>query len=422
MRQQVWFCLVVGFLVLHGGALRADGNATFTKADVDSIRKQMHALVDEKHAAPGMVTLIIQKGKTVELDVYGLADVETRAPMRADSVMSIASMTKPVTGVAMMILHEQGKWQLDDPVAKFIPEFKDLKVMDASGGLVPPVHAPTMRELMSHSGGFTYGFFGNSEVDQLYQKANVLDSDTSLKAAVDKISRLPLKHQPGTAWEYSVSVDIQGYIVEKLSGMPYDVFLREHIFKPLELKDTDFAVLGAARSRMAFTHNWDKPGQWKIALPPGGRDAIAAKVPGLPSPGGGIYSTALDYARFCQMLLSGGTLDGVRVLKPETVRLMHENMLPPGVHVAIGTNDLKGTMFGLDFAVVKASGPGEPVPPGTYYWSGIYGTYFWIDPANELIVVGMLQRDWSPVGGDPTYDPVFARNEAAKIIYAALED
>jgi CubicO group peptidase (beta-lactamase class C family) len=427
MRARLWSsALLLGLFVL-AGPLRADSTApqsqhpTFSPAAIATINKQMHSLVDDRHAAPGIVTMIVQRGKTLDLDAYGFADTEKKTPMRADSVLAIASMTKPLTGVAMMILYEQGKWSLDDPVAKFVPAFKDLKVMGSDGKLVPPNHAPTMRELMSHSAGFTYGFFGNSDVDKQYQQANVLDANSSLATAVGKIARLPLKHQPGTKWEYSVSVDIQGYIIEKLSGQPYDVFVREHIVKPLKLKDTDFAVFGAARERMALPHSPAKDGGWSVALPPNGREGFANKVPGLPSPGGGAFSTAPDYARFCQMLLNGGTLDGVRLLKPATVGLMHTNMLPKGLHVGILNDDLAGTGFGLDFAVVEdAALSHEPVPTGTFYWSGIYGTYFWIDPANDLVVVGMIQRAWSPTGADASYDPVFVRNEGAKIIYAAL--
>ena len=426
MRQHAWSLLLSSVLVLP--AAWADSppppgkSATFGSADVANIRKQLHALVDDKHVATGMVTLITQRGKTVELDAYGLADAEKGTPIKPDAVMAIASMTKPVTGVAMMQLYEQGKWALEDPVAKFIPEFRDLKVLSADGKLVPPNHAPTMRELMSHSAGFTYGFFGNSPVDKQYIQANVLDPNSSLKAAVGKIAKLPLKHQPGTKWEYSVSVDIQGYIIEKLSGQPYDVYVREHVLKPLKMKDTDFAVFGAARERIAYTHQPGKDGKLAIALPPGGRGDVGKAVAGLPSPGGALFSTAQDYARFCQMLLNGGTIDGVRLLKPETVKLMHTNMLPQGLHVEILNENLIGTHFGLDFAVVDdAAASQEPIPTGSFYWAGIYGTYFWIDPANEIIVVGMIQRAWSPLAPDATYNPVLARNEAAKIIYAALK-
>jgi CubicO group peptidase (beta-lactamase class C family) len=424
-------CLLVVVLAAPGAAWADDssandsstnkgGPARFSTADIQSIRNQMHGLVDQKQAA-GIVTLIVQNGKTIDFDAYGVADAETKEPMRKDAVMAIASMTKPITGVALMILHEQGKWALDDPIAKHIPEFKDLQVMSGNGKTVAPNHPPTMRELVSHNAGFTYGFFGTSEVDKLYVQAGVLDANSNLKTMIGKLAKIPLKHQPGTVWEYSASVDIQGYIIEKLSGMPYDAFVRERVLKPLKMKDTDFAVFGEARKRLAYTHVATKTGELKIALPPGGRTEVAKKVPGLPSPGGALYSTAQDYARFCQMLLNGGTLDGARILKPESVRLMHTNLLPKDVFVTIaGTSN--GTGFGVDFAISPGqSAPNEPLPAASYYWSGIFGTYFWIDPTNNLYVVGMIQRAFLPAE-DPSYDPVFVRNAAAKAIYTALAD
>jgi CubicO group peptidase (beta-lactamase class C family) len=390
-------------------------------AAIAEINAQMHQRVVEERHAPGIVTLIAQHGRRLDLDAYGVADVETRAPMRADAVVAVASMTKPVTGVAMMMLYEQGRWRLDDPVAKFIPEFADLKVLQNDGKLVPPVHAPTMRELMSHSAGFTYGIFGDTPVDKMYLQANVLDPDSSLKTMIGKLAHLPLKHQPGTHWEYSVSVDIQGYILERLSGMPYDAFVRERILKPLHMKDSDFAVLGAARERLAYSHRPGPNGALVLALPPGGRAAVAKQIPGLPSPGGGLYSTAPDYARFCQMLLNGGVLDGVRLLKPETVALMHRNVLPPGVFAEV-SNVKGGTGFGLDVAIAPSpEESGEPLPAGSYYWLGIQGTYFWIDPGNDLVVVGTMQRAWVP-GVDPpsAYEPFYARSVAVRAVYAKL--
>jgi CubicO group peptidase (beta-lactamase class C family) len=360
--------------------------------------------------------VIVQDGKRVDADAYGYADTETRRAMRVDSVGAVASMTKPLTGVAMMMLYEQGKWSLDDLVAKHVPQLKDLKVMDDSGKLVAAGHQPTMRELMSHSAGFTYGSFGDSAVDKLYQAAKPTDPNSSLPGLIGKLSQLPLKNQPGTKWEYSVSVDIQGYIVEKLSGMPYAVFVREKILKPLKMKDSDFAVFGKTRERLAFPHAPNTAGQLVPYLPAGGRDEVAKAVPRLPSPGGSLYSTALDYARFCQMIVNGGQLDGVRLLKPATVKLMHENALPSGVYVGMAG---PGTTFGLDFAIAgDPSTTREPWPAGTYYWSGIYGTYFWIDPVNHLIVVGMIQRPWLP--GTDAAGSLVARNEGGKAIYEAL--
>jgi CubicO group peptidase (beta-lactamase class C family) len=411
MRTHHWLALSLALLPLP--VLSAPGH--FTKAGVAAINQQMHALVDQKEAA-GVVTMIVQDGKRVDLDAYGYADTETKRPMRPDSVMLVASMTKPLTGVAMMMLYEQGKWSLDDPIAKYVPQLKNLKVMDDSGKLVPAVHQPTMRELMSHSAGFTYGSFGNSAVDKLYQAVKPTDPNSSLPGMIGKLSQLPLKHQPGSAWEYSVSADIQGYIVEKLSGMPYEVFIRDKILKPLKMKDSDFAVFGKARERLAFPHAPNKAGDLVPYLPEGGRDALAAKIPRLPSPGGALYSTALDYARFCQMIVNGGQLDGVRLLRPATVKLMHENALPPGVTVNLAG---PGTTFGLDFAIAgDPASTHEPWPAGTYYWSGVLGTYFWIDPVNHLIVVGMISRAWVP--GTDAAGSLVARNAGGKAIYGAI--
>ena len=414
MRTRLWLALSLLTLPLATAAW-AGAPARLSKAGIASINQQMHALVDRKEAA-GIVTMIIQDGKRVDLDAYGYADAQNRRPMRPDSVVAVASMTKPLTGVAMMMLYEQGKWSLDDPIAKYVPQLRDRQVLDAAGKRVPANHQPTMRELMSHSAGFTYGVFGNSAADQLYVQAKLTDPDSSLPGMIGKLSQLPLKNQPGSAWEYSVSVDIQGYIVEKLSGMPYAVFVREKILRPLKMRDSDFAVFGKARERLAFPHAADSSGNLVPYLPAGGRDAVAAQVPRLPSPGGSLYSTAPDYARFCQMIVNGGQLDGVRLLKPETVKLMHQNALPLGVFVGMAG---PGTAFGLDFAIAgDPASTREPWPAGTYYWSGIYGTYFWIDPVNHLIVVGMIQRPWLP--GTDAAGSLVARNAGGKAIYGAL--
>ncbi|MEY4761126.1 MAG: hypothetical protein RLZZ200_982, partial [Pseudomonadota bacterium] len=202
---------------------QAAGPAHFTKAGLAMVESQTHALVD-RGAAAGIVTLVLQEGKPVFRDAYGFADAERKSPMRVDSVMAIASMTKPVTGVAMMMLFEEGKWQLDDPVAKHVPQLRDLKVLAADDQLVSPAHQPTMRELMSHSAGFTYGVFADTPADQRVRAMVLTDPNSSLAGMIGKLSQLPLKHAPGSAWEYSVSVDIQGYIVEKLSGLPYAEF------------------------------------------------------------------------------------------------------------------------------------------------------------------------------------------------------
>jgi len=413
LRFRMLFNLALCCVAFSMPGLAAPGQ--LTAADLSAINAKMHALVDANQAA-GVVTLIMQDGRRVDLDTYGYADLPMHKRMSPEAVGAFASMTKPITGVAMMMLYEQKKWSLDDPVAKFVPQFKDLKVMDASGHLVPMDHPQTMRELMSHSAGFTYGVFADTPVDRLVRAANLTDPNSSLPVMIGKLSQLPLKHQPGSAWEYSVSADVQGYIVELLSGMPYAQFVKTKILEPLKMKDSGFAVTGKSRDRLALVHIPDASGHLMPVLPAGGREAVAKDVPRLPSPGGAIYSTVTDYARFCQMIVNGGELDGVRLLKPQTVRMMHANVLPSGVSVNLAG---PGTTFGLDFAI--AGDPAttkEPWPAGTYYWSGIYGSYFWIDPVNHLIVVGLIQRGWVP--GTDAAGSLVARNAAGQAIYGAL--
>jgi CubicO group peptidase (beta-lactamase class C family) len=298
-------------------------------------------------------------------------------------------MSKPITGVAMMMLFEEGKWQLNDPVSKHIPEFANLKVakvnpQNGSVTQVAPDHAMTMRELMSHSGGLTYGVFGSTPVDKMYTDANVLDRDATLQAMVDKLAKIPLLLQPGEKWQYSVSVDVQGYLVEKLSGQTFPEFLKQRIFDPLGMKDTAFYVPPDKMNRFVSFYTYDK--DRKFVPHPGVPDF--SKPPGAPSGGGGLVSTAMDYMRFCQMLLNGGELDGKRLLSPLSVQLMHSNVLPANART-MGP----GIGFGLDFAVVEDPvAAGGYYGEGTYYWGGYAGTWFWIDPVYNLIVVGMIQH------------------------------
>jgi len=351
------------------------------------LKSEMQALVD-RNQLPGVVTMVAKDGKVVEFDVAGKRDVESGAPLQKDSIFRIYSMSKPITGVAMMMLFEEGKWQLNDPVSKHIPEFANLKVAKVnpqSGAVtqVAPDHPMTMRELMSHSGGLTYGVFGSTPVDKMYTDVNVLDRDATLQAMIDKLGKIPLLHQPGERWHYSVSVDVQGYLVEKLSGQPFPEFLKQRIFDPLGMKDTAFYVPADKMNRFVSFYTYDK--DRKFVAHPGVPDF--SKPPGAPSGGGGMVSTAMDYMRFCQMLLNGGELDGHRLLSPLSVQLMHSNVLPASART-MGP----GTGFGLDFAVVEdpvaAGGYGGE---GTFYWGGYAGTWFWIDPVYKMIVVGMIQ-------------------------------
>jgi len=358
------------------------------------LKSEMQALVD-RNQLPGVVTMVAKDGKVVEFDVAGKRDVESGAPLQKDSIFRIYSMSKPITGVAMMMLFEEGKWQLNDPVSKHIPEFANLKVgkvnpQNGSVTQVAPDHPMTMRELMSHSGGLTYGVFGSTAVDKMYTDVNVLDRDATLQAMIDKLGKIPLLHQPGERWHYSVSVDVQGYLVEKLSGQPFPEFLKQRIFEPLGMKDTAFYVPADKMNRFVSFYTYDK--DRKFVAHPGVPDF--SKPPGAPSGGGGMVSTAMDYMRFCQMLLNGGELDGHRLLSPLSVQLMRSNVLPANART-MGP----GTGFGLDFAVVEdpvaAGGYGGE---GTFYWGGYAGTWFWIDPVYNMIVVGMIQirGDGSP--------------------------
>jgi CubicO group peptidase (beta-lactamase class C family) len=355
---------------------------------LDRLSAGMKALADEGKLS-GVVTMVAKDGKIVHFEAAGKQNIGTGAPMRKDSIFRIYSMTKPVTGVAMMMLFEEGKWQLNDPVAKHIPEFANLKVarVNSETGAVtqvPPDHPMTMRELMSHSGGLSYGVFGATAVDKMYSEVNVLDAKQPMQTMIDKLGKLPLLLQPGERWHYSVSVDVQGYLVEKLSGQSFPEFLRTRIFEPLKMKDTGFAVPKEKMDRFAEFYTYNK----ERALVPMNTGADYTQVPALPSGGGGLVSTAADYMRFCQMLLNGGQLDGVRLLAPLSVKLMRTNMLPAGARTWS-----PGTGFGLDFAVVE-----DPVAAGgfggkgTFYWGGYAGTWFWIDPVYNLVFVGMIQH------------------------------
>ena len=349
----------------------------------------MKSLVDQGRLA-GVVTMVARRGKVIELEAIGKRDIAANLPMQKDSIFRIYSMTKPITGVAMMMLFEEGKWQLNDPVAKYIPEFADLKVYgtDASGNVVQKdqVHPVTMRELMSHTGGFTYGFISNTPVDKLQREADILNVNNTLEEMIKRVAKLPLNAQPGSEWHYSISVDIQGYLVQKLSGMPFEEFLEKRIFKPLSMVDTGFYVPADKLKRLAEFYSYGKDGRLEVVR--GGLNHDFSAKTALSSGGGGLVSTAADYMRFCQMLLNGGKLDGVRLLSPRSVELMRTNVLPPAMPTLS-----PGSGFGLDFAVYSdVVAAGGYYGKGTYYWGGAAGTWFWIDPTDELIVIGMIQQ------------------------------
>ena len=350
----------------------------------------MQGMVDDGRLA-GVVTLMARGGKLVHVHVAGDRDVAAGAPMERDSIFRIYSMTKPITGVALMMLYEEGRWRLNDPVSRHLPGFADLKVHagDRANGeprLVDAERPMTMAELMSHSGGLGYGLGAENHVDRLYREQRVLNADEPLQAMIDKLSNLPLLAQPGTRWYYSIGVDVQGYLVEKLSGQPFPEFLQERIFDPLGMVDTAFYVPEEKLDRVALIYG-ESDGGGLERLDMGG--PTRTEMPAGPSGGGGLWGTADDYLRFTQMLLNGGELDGARLLAPRTVELMRTNFLSPEATATMR----RGQGFGLDFATVHdPAAAGEPYAKGSYYWGGAAGTWFWIDPRTDLTFVGMIQH------------------------------
>ena len=373
----------------------------FSAERLGALNREMRRLVDE-HEFAGVVTMLARRGKLVSTDVYGQQDLAARTPLQRDTIFRIFSMTKPITGVAMMLLYEQGKWHPEDPISKHIPEFASLKVyagVGPDGALIlkQPGHAPTVGELMSHTAGFTYGFFGNSPVDKMYQTDNPFAAP-NLHEFIAKLAKIPLVYQPGEEWVYSVSVDIQGYLVEKLSGQSLPDFARTRIFEPLGMTDTGFSVASNKLSRLATVYTMDLTTHRLKSEP---RDPNVASVPGLASGGGGLYSTADDYPRFAQMLANGGELDGVRLLAPSTVGLMRDNHLSARLmdgRFGIGFQRMRpGFGFGYDVAVFEdPHKAGSTTGRGTFLWDGAAGTWFWVDPTNDIVFVGMIQRRAAP--------------------------
>lgn len=352
-----------------------------------AFQEGMRAEVDKGQLA-GLVTMVARHGKLVHTDTYGWQDLENQVPMAEDTIFRIFSMTKPITGVAMMMLFEEGKFALDDPVENYIPEFSTLVVAqeEVPNGIPMaelPHHKMTMRELLSHTGGLTYGAFSRSRVDTLYGEMNVLDGNGTLQDMIDKLAQIPLRQQPGSAWHYSVSVDVQGYLVEKLSGMGFDEFLQQRLFDPLGMVDTRFHVGRDRAHRFSREYTSGPDG---LSSP---KNSEFIEPRPFLSGGGGLTGTAGDYLRFAQMLANGGELDGVRILNPETVELMRTSQLPAGITEIPG---YPGNAFGLDFAIVTDPASNGGMSAGSYWWWGIAGSWFWIDPVEDLVFVGMIQN------------------------------
>ena len=391
----------------------------FDSERLGKLTDSMNARVADGTMAGGL-GLIARNGRIVYQQTYGFADREARREMATDAVFRIYSMTKPITGVALMMLYEEGKFALNDPVARYLPEMANLRVALSTTGTAmqsdgttsrtigegdksllgqtrKPSRQPTIRDLLTHTAGLTYGIFGNTEVDQLYREQGIMTQDVDLAEFVKTLGTLPLQYEPGSQWHYSVAVDVQGRLVEVLAGMKFSEFLQRRLLRPLDMPDTDFQVTAANRDRLAQLYR------------PKGQDSLnflaRSTGPGLEvadastskrfieggkfeSGGGGLVSTARDYLRFCQMLLNGGELDGVRILSPKTVQLMTANHLGD---LPMGWGR-RGAGFGLGFGLVTDAGRyGEIASAGEYNWGGAAGTAFWVDPAEEMIAIFMVQ-------------------------------
>jgi CubicO group peptidase (beta-lactamase class C family) len=364
---------------------------------------------------PGVVVYLARHGKPVLAKAYGARSFGGEK-MTIDTIFRAYSMTKPVTGLAMAMLYEEGKWQLDDPITKFLPELADLKVFRELGPDGQPVFEPlqrpaTMRELMTHSAGFIYGFAPTDYVSKAYIDAKLF-TRPNLEDFLKAIAGLPLAGQPGSKWRYSFSTDLQGIVVERLSGQTLDVFFKARIFDPLGMTDTGFFVPGESAQRFAAVYSIDRDsGKLIDSSKPAGD---YSKPPTLRSGGGGLVTTAPDYAKFAQALLNGGELNGVRIAKAETVKLMGTNLLPENQWITRENGAMaQGTGYGMNVAVITDPAPlKSPQGVGTISWGGAASTHFWVDPANDFIFVWMVQRFGSSVE---------FREKTIKLVYDALE-
>ena len=408
------------------------GLSTARLARLDELMKRRYV---DGGLLPGLITQVYRRGELVHCGLSGHMDLERAKPMREDAIFRIYSMTKPITAVALMMLAEEGLVGLDDDVASHIPAFKRLGVY-ASG--VPtllanappsfittrPDRAMKVVDLVTHTSGLTYGFMMRTMVDFNYRKAKIGDFQTAggLETMIEQLAAVPLEFSPGTAWNYSLSIDVMGYLVQKLSGMSFGEFLRTRLFEPLGMHDTGFYCPAEKLERLTSCYQPGDDGRG-LKLQDDGQASTYAKPPALESGGGGLVSTAHDYMRFCRMMLHGGVLDGARILSPKTVALFSLNhlpgnrelaaMAPPG---AFSESSYDGIGFsigcGVNINVARTRLPGSV---GEYFWGGAASTAFWIDPAEDLAVVFMTQV----MGSD---DRLTLRRDLRTLVYSAMTE
>ena len=342
---------------------------------------------------PGAVTVVARRGKIIHRSAQGLKNLERGEAVTDETIFAVFSMTKPVTAVAMMILYDQGLWAPNDPIARHLPVFADVRGPHGA----PPAHAPTMGELMSHTAGFGYGIgLGpHDRVDQAYIDAGVWEAD-DLAEMARRVASAPLAYEPGARWRYSLSMDLQGAIIERLSGESLPDFMRSRIFAPLGMTDTDFFVPAEKQPRLATLYHMYGTDRLTVLDHPGfRRDGLA--IPKLPSGGGGLYSTGADYTRFAQMLLNKGELDGARIISTAAAERMMTSHLSEAIlngGFSAGAQHIRpGYGYGFNGAVYcDPALAGSRVGRGTYQWDGAAGTWFWVDPENQIVFVGLIQR------------------------------
>jgi CubicO group peptidase (beta-lactamase class C family) len=378
------------------------------------IDKMMKTYIDSGKTM-GLSALILEKGKEVYFNTVGYADKEANIPMNRNTIVRIFSMTKPIVGVALMSLYEKGKFKLDDPLSKYAPEFSDMKVFigtDANGNaILEPAKRPiTIRDITRHTAGFAGA--GNSPLGAMVRKADIFNRNNTLAEMAKRLASLPLAFHPGDQWAYGPSVDVQAYLVEKLSGKPFDQYLQEVIFNPLKMEHTGYFVPESERKNFAAVYNRDRATGILTRQPDSSANLLNTKHWTLKQGGLGLTSTIDDYMKFAQMLLHHGQLNGVRILKPETVKLMATNHLSDTISKRMWLPDRGQVGFGIDFAVRLAPPKTEAENNGIvgeFFWDGALSTLFWVDPQNELTAVLFTQLN--------PYDQVKLHNSFRDAVY-----
>ena len=367
---------------------------------LERVTAVMQDYIDNEVLA-GIHVLIARKGTIVFDMPLGTRGMDDDRPLTKDALYRIFSMTKPVTAVAAMQLYEQGEFKLTDPVAAHIPEFAELKVFAQDGEHTPVQNPMTMRHLLTHTAGLGYGLSAWHAVDRMFRQNRVLGSE-NLDEMATKLKSIPLKFEPGARWDYSAAVDVTGLVVQRLSGQGFDEYLEQEIFEPLGMVDTFFQIPEEEHARLLPNHNWapgEEEGEFRVVMRPVGENEYRSVT--FYSGGGGLISTGMDYLRFAEMLRAGGELEGARILSPLTIDYMTQNHLPVAIGgagagegpTATPTREQRSSFgFGLGFGVnTDPVASGHLSSPGEYYWGGAAGTIFWVDPVEELVVVGMIQ-------------------------------